>query len=90
MGENIILEEMSAALQKCSRVEYWLQLLHESEFLDEREFASMNADNQELFSLLTSIVKTSRSRQQLNTRILNSPLSILHSLADKNSYKSFC
>ena len=56
------IHEMSAALQKSSRVEFWLQLLHESEFLDEREFASMNADNQELFSLLTSIVKTSRSR----------------------------
>jgi len=40
-----------------------LQLLHDSEFLDDREFGSMNTDNQELFSLLTSIVKTSRSRQ---------------------------
>lgn len=55
--------EMSAALQNSSRVEYWLQLLHDSDFLDEKEFDSMNADNLELFSLLTSIVKTSRSRQ---------------------------
>ena len=55
--------EMSAALQNSSRVEYWLKLLHNSGFLDEKEFDSMNADNLELFSLLTSIVKTSRGRQ---------------------------
>ena len=62
-GRAGFIHEMSAALQKCLRVEFWLQLLHESEFLDEREFASMNADNLEIFSLLTSIVKTSRNRQ---------------------------
>jgi four helix bundle protein len=62
-GRGGFIHEMSAALQKSSRVEFWLQLLHESEFLDEREFDSMNADNQEIFSLLTTIVKTSRSRQ---------------------------
>ena len=57
------IHDMSAALQKSSRVEFWLQLLRDSDFLDEREFDSMNADNQQIFSLLTSIVKTSRSRQ---------------------------
>ncbi len=57
------IHEMSAALQKSSRVEFWLRLLHESEFLDDKQFNSINADNQEIFSLLTSIVKTSRSRQ---------------------------
>lgn len=57
------LHEMSVALQKSSRTDFWLQLLHESDFLDQREFDSINADNQELFGLLTAIVKTSRSRQ---------------------------
>ncbi|HEY6401731.1 MAG TPA: hypothetical protein VI479_10005 [Blastocatellia bacterium] len=54
---------MSAALQKSSRVEFWLRLLRDSEFLYEKEFDSMSSNNQELFSLLTAIVKTSRSRQ---------------------------
>jgi four helix bundle protein len=62
-GRGGFIHEMSAALQKSSRVEYWLRLLRDGEFLDEKEFDSMNADNQELFSLLTTIVKTSRSRQ---------------------------
>jgi hypothetical protein len=54
---------MSAALQKSSRVEFWLRLLRDSDFLDEKEFDSMNSDNDELFSLPTAIVKTSRGRQ---------------------------
>lgn len=61
-GKGGFIHEMSAALQKSSRVEFWLQLLRDSEFIDEKEFDSMNSDNQELFSLLTKIVKTSRGR----------------------------
>jgi len=57
------LHEMSSALQKSSKVDYWLKLLHDSDFLDEQQYDSINADNQELFALLTSIVKTSRARQ---------------------------
>jgi four helix bundle protein len=62
-GRSGFIHEMSAALQKSSRVEFWLRLLRDSDFLDEKEFDSMNSDNQELFSLLTAIVKTSRGRQ---------------------------
>jgi four helix bundle protein len=56
------IHEMSAALQKSSRVEFRLRLLNDGEFLYAEGVDSMNADNQELFSLLTSIVKTSRGR----------------------------
>ena len=62
-GRGGFIHEMSAALQKSSRVEFWLQLLRDAEFMDEKEFNSMNSDNQELFSLLTKIVKTSRGHQ---------------------------
>ena len=62
-GKGGFIHEMSAALQKSSRVEFWLQLLRDAEFMDEKEFNSMNSDNQELFSLLTKIVKTSRGHQ---------------------------
>ncbi len=49
---------MSIALQKASRTEYWLQLLHNAEFLEEREFLSINADCIELQKMLTRIVKS--------------------------------
>jgi four helix bundle protein len=62
-GRSGFIHEMNTALQKSSRVEFWLRLLRDSDFLNEQEFDSMNSDNDELFSLLTAIVKTSRSRQ---------------------------
>jgi len=51
---------MSVALQKASESEYWLQLLRDGEFLEQRSFESIHADCVELKRLLTSIVKTSR------------------------------
>ena len=55
--------EMSAALQKASETEYWLQLLHDGEYLDQKAFDSIHDDCRELARLLTSIVKTSRRAQ---------------------------
>jgi four helix bundle protein len=52
--------EMGVALQKASETEYWLQLLRDAEYLDEKFFASIHADCLELIKLLTAIVKTAR------------------------------
>ncbi|MGH9844459.1 MAG: four helix bundle protein [Blastocatellia bacterium] len=57
------VHEMSAALQNSSKVDYWLHLLRDGDFLDESQYDSISADNEELFALLTTIVKTSRGRQ---------------------------
>jgi four helix bundle protein len=54
------IHEMSAALQKASATEYWLQLLREGEYLGEEGFASIQADCVELVKLLTAIVKSAR------------------------------
>ena len=51
---------MGAALQNAARTEYWLRLLHESDYLTLTEFDSIFADADELVSLLTSIVKSSK------------------------------
>lgn len=52
--------EMGCALRKASETEYWLQLLHFAEFINEKEFQSMDADRLELSKMLTKITKTSR------------------------------
>ena len=39
-------------------MEYWLDLLHETEFLDDRQFESLISDCKELIAILVSIVKT--------------------------------
>lgn len=52
--------DMNVALRKASLTEYWLQLLNDSDYLDDKAFASIHEDCLEIHRLLTSIVKTSR------------------------------
>ena len=37
---------------------YWLQLIHETDFLSSKEFKSISADCAEILRLLTAIIKT--------------------------------
>ena len=62
MGESrqIFIGSMATALKKASETEYWLEILHASEYLDEKAFVSINNDCQEIQRILTSIVKTSK------------------------------
>lgn len=47
-------------LKEASETEYWLELLKETEYLDEAAFNSIYADCQELLKLLTAIIKSSK------------------------------
>jgi four helix bundle protein len=49
--------KMSIALKEASETEYWLDLLHESEYIDESSYTSIINDNIELIKILTRIVK---------------------------------
>lgn len=62
-SKTVFAHEMSAALQKASQTQYWLHLLRDAEYLDEKAFASIHDDCVELIKLLTTIVKTARRPQ---------------------------
>ena len=49
--------KMNIALKEASETEYWLELLHESDYITEEQFQSIIADNIEIIKILTSIVK---------------------------------
>ena len=49
--------KMSIALKEASETEYWLDLLHESEYIDDSSYNSIINDNIELIKILTRIVK---------------------------------
>ena len=55
------ISKMNIALKEAEETCYWLELLHESEYLDERAFNSLYSDSMELLKILASIVKTSRA-----------------------------
>ena len=52
------------AYKEANETEYWLELLHESNILEENLFDSLYKDNYEIISLLTSITKTLRKESK--------------------------
>ena len=54
--------KMSIALKEAQETDYWLDLLHETDYLDTPTFAALHAMNDELLRLLTAICKTSAAR----------------------------
>lgn len=56
--------KMFIAQKECAETEYWLELLHESGFIDKREFAVVYADCQELMRLIVASTKTLQSQKE--------------------------
>ena len=54
--------KLSIALKEAGETEYWLELLHESDYIEENSFNSIYADNKELIKILTSILKSTRNQ----------------------------
>lgn len=56
------ISKLNIALKEASETNYWLRLLSATDYLSESEFSSIIADCKELERMLTSIIKTSRSK----------------------------
>ncbi len=60
------IHKLAIAQKECNESIYWLELLNETEYLLESEFMSMNNDAIEVIKLITSSIKTAKSK--LNTK----------------------
>jgi four helix bundle protein len=54
------IHKMNISLKEANETEYWLMLLHDSDFLDEKVFRSIINDCRELIKMLISIIKTTK------------------------------
>lgn len=54
------IHKLSIALKEANETEYWIDLLHQSGYLDDKGHESIQADSVELLKLLTSIIKTTK------------------------------
>jgi four helix bundle protein len=52
--------KMNIALKEANETDYWLCLLKDTKYINEKMFKSMQSDCQELVAMLISTVKTSR------------------------------
>ena len=53
--------KMYIAFKECNETKYWLDVLHETNYLTEKQFRSINRDCNELYRLLASITKSVQS-----------------------------
>lgn len=56
------IHKLAIALKEANESEYWILLLKETDYLNEREAESLINDLTELLKLLTSIIKTSKAK----------------------------
>ena len=58
------IHKMSIALKEANETEYWLMLLHDSDFFDSKSFSSIVIDCKELIKMLVSIIKSSKTNSK--------------------------
>ena len=54
------INKLNIALKEANETEYWLELLHETDFLDEKQFESIYDDCRKIVATLTKIIKTTK------------------------------
>ncbi|MBR0201438.1 MAG: four helix bundle protein [Bacteroidaceae bacterium] len=55
------INKLNIALKEANETEYWLELLHESEYIDDKQFESIYNDCGKLSATLTKIIKTTKT-----------------------------
>ena len=55
------INKLNIALKEANETEYWLELLHESDYLDKKQFESIYNDCGKIAATLTKIIKTTKS-----------------------------
>ena len=54
------IHKMSIALKEANETSYWLELLHQGEYIDKGSFESIGSDSEEIIKLLVAIVKSAK------------------------------
>ena len=55
------IHKISISLKEANETDYWLDLLFQAGYLDEKMYQSLNQDCEEILKILTAIVKTSKA-----------------------------
>ena len=58
ISKKEFLAKMYISFKECNETEYWLELLHDTDYLTDDQFATICQDNLELKKLLSSITYT--------------------------------
>lgn len=56
------IHKLAIAQKECNETLYWLELLKETDYVNQEEYVSVNDDAISLIKLITSIIKTTKSK----------------------------
>jgi four helix bundle protein len=62
ISEADYLSKTSISLKEAAESAYWLNLLHETEYLTDNEYININADCNELIKMLVASVKSMKNK----------------------------
>lgn len=54
------IHKLAVAQKETGETQYWLEILHAAEYLNELEFSSLYADTENILKMLTSSIKTKK------------------------------
>ena len=57
------IHKLAIALKEANETDYWIELLYQSGYLEEKSYQSIHIDINELLSLLISIVKKTKANR---------------------------
>lgn len=60
------VHKMAVAQKEINETLFWLELMQETEYISKQEFESINADAIEIIKMLTSTIKTVKSKLPIN------------------------
>ena len=63
------INKLSIALKEANETDYWLNLLHDSQYINEISFDSMENDCGELIALLVSSIRTVKNNMKKNEEL---------------------
>lgn len=63
VSRNDFYAKLHIALKECAETNYWLRLLYDTDYLDEKLFRSLFQDSEEIRKMLASSTKTIRERK---------------------------
>ena len=61
------VSKLSISRKELSETIYWLKVLNRTDYLNKNEFESIYSDANELYRIISSIIKTSESKNEKNS-----------------------
>jgi len=67
ISDKDFLAKVYISLKECSETKYWLELLYKTEYIDEQQYESIQADCVELQKIMTATTKTLSKRLNMKS-----------------------